>query len=553
MTDKNSEILITGHLNPDTDSICAAIAYADLKSRTEEGSFVACRAGDISNETRWVLERFGLEAPRLIEDVSPQLCDMEIRKVRGIKGELTVRQVWEIMHNNDISTLPIVDGDKHLLGLISVKDLAFAFMDSFNSHALTVSDTSFSDIARTLKGEVVCGDPEGVLKEGRIAIGAGDIETIRENVRPGDLVITANREDAQRAAIEAGAKCLVVTTFAEISEDIFDLARRKGSVLISTAYDTYKASYYINQSVPVRHYMATDGFTTFTLRTPVEDVMSVMGKSRHVYFPVLDDGGRFYGLVSKRNMLNRGRKELILVDHNERSQCVPGWEEADILEIVDHHRVGGIQTINPIFVRNQPLGSTCTIITQMYREAGLDIPADIAGAMLCAILSDTLMFMSPTCTDVDRKYAEELAAIAGVEIRQTGEAMFAAGEDLSRKTGDDLLHGDYKIFNAFGSRIGVSQSMFLSPQAIEKAIDLTDGRLDDLQRSDGTDFAYYILTDISKKSSIIRCADDASEKLLREAFGLEPGEELLLRGVVSRKKQFVPAVIEALRLRAEDV
>lgn len=553
MADKNQEILITGHLNPDTDSICAAIAYADYKSRTAEGSFRACRAGEVSNETRWVLDRFGLETPKLLEDVSPQLCDMEIRKVRGIKGELTVRQVWEIMHNNDISTLPIIDDEKHLLGLISLKALAFAFMDSFSSHALTVSDTSFSDIAKTLKGEVVLGDPAAVLKEGHIAVGAGDIEMIRESVKPGDLVLTANREEAQRAAIEAGAKCLVVTTFAEISEDIFDLAKRKGCVLISTAYDTYKASYYINQSVPVRHYMTTEDFTSFTLQTPVEDVLSVMGKSRHVYFPVLDDSGRYYGLVSKRNMLNRGRKQLILVDHNERSQCVPGWEEADILEIIDHHRVGGIQTISPIFFRNQPLGSTCTIITQMYREAGIEIPKNIAGAMLCAILSDTLMFRSPTCTDIDRQYAEELAKTAGVDIEATGEAMFEAGEDLSRKTGDDLLHGDYKIFGAYDARIGVSQSMFLSPQAIEKAVELTEGRLDDLKREDDTDYSYYVLTDISKKSSRVLSADAPSEKLLREAFGLGPDEDTVLRGVVSRKKQFVPAVIEALRLRAEDM
>ena len=550
---EKKEILITGHLNPDTDSICAAIAYADLKKRTSDGNYVACRAGEISAETRWVLTRFGLEEPRLLEDVAPQLADMEIRRVRGISGELTVRKVWEIMKNNDISTLPIIDGEKNLLGRISLKALAFAFMDSLSSHAISVSHTSYRNIADTLKGEIVVGDPDATVREGRIQVGAGNAEIIRKSALPGDIMIISNREDAQRASIESGAQCLVITMFSDISEEIMSLAERRGCVLISTAYDTYKASYYINQSIPVRHYMETDKMTVFSLTTSVEDVLSVVGKTRNAYFPVLDENGKYYGHVSKRNILNRGRKQLILVDHNERSQCVQGWEEADIQEIIDHHRVGGMQTISPIFFRNQPLGSTCTIITQMYKELGLEIPKDIAGAMLCAILSDTLMFRSPTCTEIDRTYAEELAAIAGVDIAQTGEAMFEAGEDLSGKSGEGLLHGDYKIFSAYDRRIGVSQSMFFSASAIDRAIALTKDILLEIQREDDIDYFYYLLTDIGKKSSRVLCADRNDEELLREAFGIEGGgDDIVLPGVVSRKKQFVPAVIEALRVREEE-
>ena len=546
------EILITGHMNPDTDSICAAIAYADFKSQTAEGTYVACRAGAVSAETAWVLKRFGLPEPHLLEDVSPQVRDMEIRKVRGISGELTVKQVWEIMRDNDISTLPIIDGDRKLQGLISLKDLAVAFMDSFNSHALSVSNTPFADIAKTLEGEVILGDPKAFMTKGRIQVGAGNPEMIREYMQPGDLMILSNRESSQRAAIESGASCLVVTTFADVSDEIMELAKQKGCVIISTPYDTHKASYYINQSVPVRHYMATNDLRTFSLSTPIDDVLGVMGKTRFVYFPVRDEKGRYYGLISRRNMINRKRKQLILVDHNEKSQVVPGWEEADIREIVDHHRVGGMQTISPIFFRNQPLGSTCTIITQMYKELGIGIPKDIAGAMLCAILSDTLMFRSPTCTEVDKAYAKELAKIAGVDIEATGEAMFEAGEDLSGKTGDDLLHGDYKIFTAYDTRFGVSQSMFLSPATIGKAVGLTSGDLTELPRSDDLAFAYYLLTDISKESSRVLCSGHGAEELLRSAFGLPEDAELFLKGVVSRKKQFVPAIIEALREKAEN-
>ncbi|MBR6350759.1 MAG: putative manganese-dependent inorganic diphosphatase [Firmicutes bacterium] len=545
------EILITGHLNPDTDSICAAIAYADLKNRTSEGSYIACRAGAVSAETAWVLKRFGLKEPRLLEDVAPQVRDAEIRRVRGISGELTVKQVWEIMRDNDVSTLPIIDKDKRLIGLISLKDIAVAFMDSFNSHALSVSNTPFADIAKTLEGEILLGDPSAVMTKGRIQVGAGNPEMIRDYMQPGDLMILSNRESSQRAAIESGASCIVVTTFADVSDEVMELAKSRGCVIISTPYDTHKASYYINQSVPVRYYMAKNDLRTFSLSTPIDDVLSVMGKTRFVYFPVRDEKGRYYGLISRRNMINRRRKQLILVDHNEKSQVVPGWEEADIREIVDHHRVGGIQTISPIFFRNQPLGSTCTIITQMYKEHGLEIPKDVAGAMLCAILSDTLMFRSPTCTEIDKEYAKELAEIAGVDLKKTGEAMFEAGEDLSGKTGDDLLHGDYKIFTAYDKRFGVSQSMFLSPASITKAIGLSADALQEMPRAEDTAYSYYLLTDITKESSRVLCAGNGAEDLLRAAFGLGEDDELLLKGVVSRKKQFVPAIIEELRRESE--
>ncbi len=549
---KKNEILVCGHLNPDTDSVAAAIAYADLKSKIAEGDYVACRAGKISAETKWVLERFSLASPRLLTDVSPQLGDMEIRRVRGIGRDLSVRGAWTIMHNNDISTLPIVDDERHLIGLISLKDLAMGFMDSFSSHALIVSDTSFRSIASTLKGDVILGDPDAVMKGGRIHVAAGDTEMIKEVIKPGDLVITSNREDAQIAAVEGGARCVVVTTFADISEEVKALAAMKQCVLISTSYDTYKTSYYINQSVPIGHYMNGESFTSFTLETSVEEVLSVMSRTRHSYFPVLDGDGKYYGLVSKRNMLGRRRKRLILVDHNERSQCVSGWEEADIEEIIDHHRVGGIQTISPIFFRNQPLGSTCTIIYQMYEEHGVDVPKDVAGAMLCGIVSDTLMFRSPTCTPTDREAAESLARIAGVDVEETAKAMFEAGEELSDTSAEELLHRDYKIFSSYDTRIGVSQSMFFSPHAMTEARALADEAISTVRARDDVKYYYYLLTDIEDRSSVVLCAGEGAEELLREAFPSAGGDEIRLPGVVSRKKQFLPALIEALRRRAEE-
>lgn len=548
METRQREVLVIGHKNPDTDSICSAIAYAALKRKMTGEAYIPCRAGDLSRETAWVLNRFGLDEPELCEDVSPQLRDVEIRRTPGVSGDLTVRQAWQIMNERDISTLPVVDEAGWLLGIVSLRDLAVANMENPDNMALSQARTPYRNIAATLEGKIVCGDVDGCMSRGKVFVGAGNPEAIAGRIHEHDLVIVANRGTAQRAAIEGGADCVVVCLSAEIAEDIRELAEERGCVIISTPYDTYLSACFINQSIPLREHVVTE-VQQFRLSTPLEDAVRIMGKTRHVYFPVLDDDGRYYGVISRRNLLSSRRRQLVLVDHNEKAQCVAGWETAEILEIVDHHRVGGLQTVGPIFFRNQPVGSTATIVREMYRENGVEIDPAIAGAMCCAILSDTLMLRSPTCTELDRRCAAELAAVAGAELDELGEDMFEAGEDLSGKTGEDILYQDFKIFSAGKTNFAIGQASFLGRASRCKAKELIEPLMEGCLVRNGVSMAYVLLTDIRSQYSQVICAGDGAETILRETFRIPEGEKLLLPGVVSRKKQFVPPLIAAIGRR----
>lgn len=546
------QVFVIGHQNPDTDSICSAIGYAAYKRQMDgSAAYIPARAGALSAETAWVLRHFGLPEPRLLEDVSPTVRDLEIRLEPGISHELTVKRTWETMRDREISTLPIVAKDGRLEGIVTLRDLAIAQMDSTDNTVLSASATPYCNMAKVLCGTVLTGDAHAHMTHGRALVGAGNADAIMEAMEPGDLVLVSNRECSQIAALEGGAGCLVVCTAAELSPEILEKACRIGCVVISSPYDTFTAACLLHQSVPIRHYMIRDKIHYFTLSTPVEEALQVMANLRHVYFPIIDEKGKYYGMLSRRNVINRRRKQLILVDHNEKTQCVSGWEQADIREIVDHHRIGGLSTISPIYFRNQPLGSTATIVACMYRERGLTPEPAIAGALCCAILSDTLVFRSPTCTKVDKERAEWLASIAGEDLYALGEAMFEAGEDLCGVTPEALLTRDYKIFEAGDVRFGVSQSTFLSQRARETAAAMMGDTLEIQRQEDGLQWVYYLLTDISTGSSEVLFAGEEGDTVLREAFGLEADAPLHLEGVVSRKKQFVPAMMRAIHRREE--
>ncbi|MBR4578708.1 MAG: putative manganese-dependent inorganic diphosphatase [Oscillospiraceae bacterium] len=547
------QVFVIGHQNPDTDSICAAIGYAAYKRLMDPSTaYIPARAGALSAETAWVLQHFGLPEPRLLEDVSPTVRDLEIRLEPGISHELTVKRSWETMRDREISTLPIVGKDGRLEGIVTLRDLAIAQMDSTDNRVLSASRTPYCNMAKVLNGTVICGDAHAHMTHGRALVGAGNADAIKEAMEPGDLVLVSNRECSQIAALEGGAGCLVVCTAAEIHPEILAKAEEIGCVVISTPYDTFTATSFLHQSVPIRYYMISQKVDYFTLSTPVEEALQVMANLRHVYFPILDDKGKYYGMLSRRNVINRRRKQLILVDHNEKTQCVPGWEQADIREIVDHHRIGGLSTISPIYFRNQPLGSTATIVSCMYRERGLTPSPEIAGALCCAILSDTLVFRSPTCTPVDKERAAWLASIAGEDLQALGEAMFEAGEDLSGVTAEALLTRDYKIFEAGDLRFGVSQSTFLSTRARETAAAMMGDTLEIQRREDELQWVYYLLTDIRSGGSDVLYAGEEGDEVLRRAFGLAPDAPLHLDGVVSRKKQFVPAMLRAIHSYSEE-
>ena len=539
---------VIGHKNPDTDSICSAIAYAELKNRTDSGRYEALRAGTLNGETEYVLRRFGHGAPELCMDVSAQVQDIDIRRMPGVAGRMTVRRAWETMRDQQISTLPITDEAGHLLGIITLKDLAMANMDSLDTQFLANAHTPYENILETLEGTLITGDPAGLVQSGKIVVGAASPETMEAVVEQGDLVIVANRYESQYCAIEMGAACIVVCTGSAVPKTIVRLAEKHGCAIISTAYDTYPAACLISQSVPISFHMLRNNLLTFQLTDDLETVKDVMSKVRFVYFPILDNEGKYVGVISRRNLLNLRRKQLILVDHNEKTQCVDGWEEAEILEIIDHHRIGNLETGSPVYFRNQPVGCTATVIFQMYQEADLEVAPDIAGLLLSAILSDTLKFQSPTCTPLDQRTAQTLAQIAGVDIDELATAMFEAGEALEGKSPQELLQQDYKTFDAEGIRFGVGQGSFVSQVNYHKARDMISGYLQEALVKTGMDMVFYMLTSLPDQSTLVLSAGNGAQELLTRAFHPQSQEGgSLLPGVVSRKKQFIPQLLRALQ------
>ena len=380
-------IKVIGHRNPDTDSICSAIAYSRLKNILDpEHPCKPCRAGLLNRETEFVLQYFNAPLPQLYTDVRPQIRDVDIRKSPAVDGEMSLRRAWMTMRDNDIDTLCVADEQGRLDGLITVKDVATANMDTLSPDSLAVARTSYQNVIDILDGTVLAGKIEGRYVEGRIVIGAGSAEQMERAINKGDIVIVGNRSQSQLTAIEMGAGCIVVSSNTKVSNIIRMLAEEQDCVIISTPKGSYGAGQMISQAAPIRHYMRREKLTTVTPDSLVEQTTKAMAEVRFRYFPVVDRDGKYLGVVSRRNMMNVHKKQMILVDHNEKSQAVEGLEDAEILEIIDHHRIGSFETEGPVYFRNVPVGCTCTIVYQMYQENGVDPDRSTAGLMLSAIL-----------------------------------------------------------------------------------------------------------------------------------------------------------------------
>ena len=543
------KVNIIGHQNPDTDSICSALAYAWLKNQTGDAEYEARRAGNVNRETAFVLRHFGVEPPRLCTDLSPQIKDIDIRRQEGIDGEMSVRAAWNLMRDVEIDTLCITSAEQDLLGLITVKDIANANMDLFDTAVLAKADTSYRNILSTLEGEMLRGDPDARVTEGRIFIGTTP-EIMDGAVNPGDLVLVSNRYETQMCAIDCGAGAIIVCCGSAVPRTILARAEEKGCAVITTHYDTYAAGRLISTAAPVRHFMRDHDLLKFSVNTSIEDASKIMAKVRHRYFPILDESGKYCGVVSRRNLLNLHRKKVILVDHNERGQAVDGLAEAEILEIIDHHRLGTLETAGPVYFRNVPVGCTATIIYQRYKESGVVPPPTIAGLMLSAILSDTLMFRSPTSTFVDETAARELAAIAGEDIPGYAEQMFEAGADLTGRDADDIFRSDFKVFSRGDVKFGVGQSSYMTERSRAAAEELVGPYLPEAIGSVGLPLVFYMFTNMQKENTeLMFCGTDAG-KIVEEAFGVTPQNgKAILPGVVSRKKQLIPPLMAALQAR----
>ena len=542
-------IKVIGHRNPDTDSICSAIAYSRLKNIIDpQHPCKPCRAGLLNRETEFVLDYFQVPAPQLYTDVSPQIRDVDIRVMEGVDGEMSLRRAWITMRDQQIDTLCVVDEEQRLKGVITVKDVATANMDGLDTHILEKAETSYQNILDILEGTVLVGDIEDKKVQGRIIIGSGSAEQIEKSISPGDVVIVANRSESQLAAIEMGAGCVVVCADSKVSRTIRMLAEEQGCIMIGTPKSTYVAGQMISQAAPIRHYMTTEGLLTFNLNSSVEAATKVMASVRFRYFPVLDDDGRYVGVVSRRNMMGLHKKQLILVDHNEKNQAVEGIDQAEILEIIDHHRIGSMETDGPVYFRNVPVGCTSTIVYQMYEENDVEIDRTTAGLMLSAILSDTLMFRSPTCTPVDEKTARKLAGLAGVDLEAYADAMFEHGGDVSGKTAEEIFNTDYKIFDSGAVRFGVGQGSYMVERNRKASQALIGPYLPTALEKQGLDYIFYMFTDVRGANTELMMAGKGAESLVSRAFQVEVKDGLaVLPGVVSRKKQLLPRIINTIR------
>ena len=541
------KVVVIGHRNPDTDSICSAIAYAELKNKTSSLVCEARRAGRMNQETEFVLKRFGVEPPRMCTDVNPKIRDVDYREMPGIPGSTSLRKAWEIMRDQQIDTLSITSADNELEGIITVKDLATANMDVFDTAVLAKSRTSYKNILETLNGTMVVGNADAVCTTGHIKIGTATPELLESSVEKGDIVILSNRYESQLCAIEKEASLLIICNGAKVGRTIQRIADETGVAIMTTPVDTYAAGKLISQCAPISYYMTRDDILKFTLVTPVADVLRVMAKVRHRYFPILDEDGKYCGMVSRRNVIALRKRRIILVDHNEATQAVEGFDQAEILEIIDHHRIGSLETSGPVYFRNQPVGCTATIITQMYDENGVDIPPQIAGLLLAAILSDTLAFRSPTCTPVDENAAKRLAKIAGVDIEEFSTEMFEAGEKLDGKTPEEVFLQDFKVFMCGDIRFGVAQGSYMTRKNLQAAQALLQPYLEEARNKQNVEDLYMLLTDVPKEESVVICTGRYAAEVLSDGFEIQPAADgsWTLPGVVSRKKQFIPAMMSA--------
>jgi len=550
---KEQKTIIIGHRNPDTDSICSAICLARLKTLLGFKGYEACRADNINPETQFVLDYFKVEVPRQVDNVKTQVKDIDFRKLEGVKKTISLKKAWELMQTENAVTLPCISDEGHLDGLITIGDITKSYMNLYDSSIISKACTQYSNILDTLDAEMVIGDPNAYFDKGKVLIAAANPDMMENYIEKNDLVILGNRYESQLCAIEMEASCIIVCDGASVSLTIRKLASEKHCTVITTPFDTYTTARLINQAMPINYFMTTDDMISFTEDDYLDEIREIMTSKRHRDFPILDADGKYIGLISRSNLLGASGKRVILVDHNEKSQAVPGMESADIREIIDHHRLGTIETMQPVFFRNQPLGCTATIIRKMYNESNIQLDKQTAGLLCSAIISDTLLFRSPTCTPEDKACALELAHIAEIDIQDYARKMFAAGSNLKGKSDQDIFYQDFKRFTVGKKLFCIGQITSLDAEELESIIPRIFSYAEKAKEYHKVDMMFFMLTNILTESTDLICVGSGSEQLVQNAFHIteKHGDNrdgiVHLAGVVSRKKQLAPVIMMALQ------
>ncbi len=530
-------IYVIGHKNSDLDSVASAYAYARLLRLQGEEQAIPARNGNLKPEVRFVLERYQVEPPEALDDVYLQVRDVMRRGVISANLDQTLLEAGQMLQEHNRRAMPVVDAENKVHGIIAVEDFAKLFFNDLDPQAVNRVPLQRDNLVRALKGRVLV---EGRRKLGnRVLVGAMQAETMVDYMEPGCLVVLGDREDAQLAAIEHGAAALVITGDLLVSERTLAAARKNGVLVISTGHHTFTAVRLVNLSISVEHIM----YREFDFSHP-EDQMSEVQHTlaRRRSLPVVDNDGKLVGFLSRTDILNARPKRVILVDHNEQSQAVDGIDDAELLGIIDHHRIADVHTNRPIMFRADPVGCTGTIIAGLYHEAGIAIPREAAGLLLGGLLYDTLILRSPTSTPRDELVAAELAEIAGEDIEQYGQAIFAAAAvDLNERSAKELLTADFKEFTVRDTRFAIGTVETASPSAIEKrSQELLQTMRQLAQEHNYASFLFMIVDIINLRAHVLI---SGGEYAAAEALGapLEPdGHSVVVEGLVSRKKQLVP-------------
>lgn len=533
-----NKIYITGHKNPDTDSICSAMALADLKNKMGYDA-EAIRLGEINRETEFVLDYFGAEKPRLKTSIMPQIRDLDMDGAYCVSPDLSMAGAMEIMQKNNITSLPVIDGKENLIGIISLSNIAATYMEVWDDTIMGRSDASLENIKDVLKGQWIHLPRAPRPITGKMAIKAIKNKNLIEE---GDVVIVGDDVEDQEATIMKDVALLILTISTTLDERLLKLAEERNVAVISTGLSTFMVARLLPQAVPIGHIMTKDELVVFHKDDLIDEVREKMKESRFRAYPVLDEKDRVIGSISRYHLITDLKKKIILVDHNERNQSIDDLDSADILQIVDHHRVANVATSSPIFFRNEPVGSTATIVSKMFFENGIMPSTKVAGLLCAAMISDTLLFRSPTSTATDRYILNKMSKIAGIDVEDFAMKMFKAGTSLEGKKPEELLNTDVKNFVFDGDTVRICQIFTMDPDSTAAVEESLKEAMEDYVKKEAVASFILMITDIFREVSDIIVIGGFKEALARE-FGKEiRGDKFSAEGLLSRKKQLVPKV-----------
>lgn len=533
-------VYISGHQNPDTDSICAAIGYAEFKRKRNEYNAVPIRLGELSQETKYVLDYFNVPAPLFKDTMQPQVKDLKMDNAYCITPEISIMKALELINEHKIDSLPIIDYDENLVGVATLSNLTGSYIDVWDDNILGRSGTMVENIMDVLTADFIIKPQNPRPMNGKMVVHAMKPESTDGFIMENDIVITGDRKEAQEDAINKKVSLLIITGGLDLEKDLYDKALKNNVSVIHTDYTSFIAARILPQAVPVSHVMTKDELVFFHQEDYLDDVQHVMSNTRFRAYPVLDHQNKVIGSISRYHLLSNKKKKLILVDHNEKTQSIGDIEDAEIIEIVDHHRVANVSTFGPIFFRNEPVGSTSTIVSKMFFEHGIRPSRETAGILCAAIISDTLLFRSPTSTQVDAWVLERMAKIAGIDVEAFALDMFKAGTSIEGKTPQELLEQDVKAFSIEGETIRVAQVFTMDMEYLESVKKELITAMNKVIKENGENTFVLMLTDIFNETSIVLVAGDFTEEIAAAFDKPLVDNSFEEPGLLSRKKQMIP-------------